>query len=270
MLGFPRPSLLEHRLATTGLRRPPRGLSWPALVALAAVIVAGSAGARGQSPSAAVSAAVASSTVVSTFPANADARVHEASPTTNYGSSAVLRVDGANDPDIESYLRFAVSGLVGSVQRATLRLYATGATVDGPTVFGTTNEWTETGIAWSNRPGPTTAAVDDEGAIATGSWMELDVTSLVTADGAFSFVVAPMSSDGVEFHSRSSTSATLRARARGRGAHKRRTRLHVAADDLGSRAGRPDAQRRSGNVEREPADRLRPPVAAVRRLRCGL
>jgi hypothetical protein len=213
---------------------------------------------------------VASSTVVSTFPANADARVHEASPTTNYGSSAVLRVDGANDPDIESYLRFAVSGLVGSVQRATLRLYATGATVDGPTVFGTTNEWTETGIAWSNRPGPTTAAVDDEGAIATGSWMELDVTSLVTADGAFSFVVAPMSSDGVEFHSRSSTSATLRARARGRGAHKRRTRLHVAADDLGSRAGRPDAQRRSGRgagTRRSPSPAsgsgATPPVRAV-------
>ena len=192
------------------MRRRPHRLSWPALVALAAVVVAGSAGARGPGPSTAASFAAAASTIVRTFPAEADARVHEASPTTNYGSSATLRVDGASDPDVESYLRFTVSVIAGSVQRATLRLYATGATADRPTVSGTSNDWTESGITWSNRPSPTTAAVDDEGAIAAGSWVELDVTSLVTADGTFSFVVAPMSSDGVEFHSRSSSSTSLR------------------------------------------------------------
>jgi hypothetical protein len=52
----------------------------------------------------------------------ADARVQEANPTTNYGADPELRVDGATDPDVESYLRFEVSGLTTPVQRATLRL----------------------------------------------------------------------------------------------------------------------------------------------------
>ncbi|MGH3066330.1 MAG: DUF7594 domain-containing protein, partial [Gaiellaceae bacterium] len=149
--------------------------------------------------------AAATETVVSTFTAEADARVHEASPTTNYGSRIVLRVDGATDPDIESYLRFTISGLAGSVQRATLRAHATTDTADGPTVAGTSNDWTELAVTWSTHPAPTTAAVDDEGAVATGSWAELDVTSLVPAEGTFSFVLAATSTDGIDFDSREST-----------------------------------------------------------------
>jgi hypothetical protein len=105
----------------TTMRGRPR-LSVLTLVALAVVGLAGSAGARWLEGSTATAATAASSTVTSTFQADADARVHEAFPTTNYGSSSVLRVDGAIDPEIESYLRFTVSGIAGSVKRATLAL----------------------------------------------------------------------------------------------------------------------------------------------------
>ena len=164
----------------------------------------------GPQASAKPAAAAATAATLSTFSASADARVQEASPATNYGASSLLRVDGATDPDIESYLRFTVSGVSGSVQRATVRLYATAGTIDGPTISGTSNGWTEGAITWSNRPAPTTAAVDDEGAIATGSWVEFDVTALVSADGTFSFVLAATSTDGVELNSRSSSSVSLR------------------------------------------------------------
>ncbi len=182
-------------------------MAWPAALVLATIGLAGSG-----SPASAetLAATAATQTVVSAFAADADTRVHEASPTTNYGSRVVLRVDGATDPDIESYLRFTVSGLAGSVQRATLRLHATAGTVDGPTVAGTSDSWAELAVTWSDRPAPTTAAVDDEGPIATGSWVELDVTSLVPANGTFSFALAATSTDGVDFDSRESSSTSLR------------------------------------------------------------
>jgi hypothetical protein len=83
---------------------------------------------------------ISAQTIVSKFPADADTRVHEVSPTTNFGSRVVLRVDGATDPDIESYLRFTVSGLAGSVQRATLRLHAVTLRLT-EAGFRTTNGW---------------------------------------------------------------------------------------------------------------------------------
>ena len=148
--------------------------------------------------------------VLTTFGAEADTRVHEAAPTANYGARAVLRVDGATDPDIESYLRFPVTGLAGTVTRATLRLHAITDTSDGPRVSGTSNDWSETTLTWNGRPAPTTAPVADAGAIAVGAWMELDVTQLVSGNGTVSFVLTATSTDGVDFDSRESTTATFR------------------------------------------------------------
>jgi hypothetical protein len=142
-----------------------------------------------------------------TFSADADARVQEANPTTNYGTSSTLRVDGGTDPDVNSYLRFTVSGVTGTVTRAMLRIYATTSegTVDGPAIYGTTNNWIESGtggITWANQPGPTSGAVDDTGAIAAGSLVEFNVTPLVAADGQVSFMLATASKDGLNFYSR--------------------------------------------------------------------
>ncbi len=140
-----------------------------------------------------------------TFAPAADARVQEATPSTNYGSSA-LRTDGGSDPDVESYLRFSVSGLPGQVTRATLRLYATSGTVDGPAVYPTSSTWTESGLVWTNRPAASGAALSDKGAITTGSWAEWDVTAAVTGNGTYSFKLQTVSTDGVDFRSRESVS----------------------------------------------------------------
>ena len=72
--------------------------------------------------------------------------------TTNYGGQNKLRVDGGADPDIESYLRFNVTGVTGPVVRARLKLSSTTGTIDGPTLRSTGNSWTEGTINWSNRP----------------------------------------------------------------------------------------------------------------------
>jgi hypothetical protein len=64
----------------------------------------------------------------------ADARVQEANPTSNYGTATTLRTDGGTDLDIDSYLRFNVSGVTGAVLSARLRVYATTNSANGPAV----------------------------------------------------------------------------------------------------------------------------------------
>jgi chitodextrinase len=143
-----------------------------------------------------------------TFAAQADARVSEAAPTTNYGTS-YLRADGGSDPDVQSYLTFNVTGVLGTVQSAKLRVFAYSDTSNGPAVSSTSSLWAETGasgITWSNRPPPTSSPTDDKGAIATDSWIEYNVTPFVIGNGSFSFVLTTSSSNGVYFYSREAAS----------------------------------------------------------------
>jgi PKD repeat protein len=145
----------------------------------------------------------AASTTALAFNPIADARVEEANPSVNYGTLTRLGTDGDAGLRIESYLRFFVSGISGTVQSATLRLYAVSdPTGDGPAVYSAGNEWSEIGINWNNRPGPTGAATADLGAVAVNTWVELDVTPLVTGNGPVSFVLAQTGTDGVTFYSR--------------------------------------------------------------------
>ena len=60
-----------------------------------------------------------------TFVANADAYVEELHPSANNGTTDYLQVESANNRNSESYIRFAVSGVTGSVQSAQLRVYTT-------------------------------------------------------------------------------------------------------------------------------------------------
>ena len=145
------------------------------------------------------------------FEVEADARIEEANPSTNFGTSTSLRNDAG--PDVETFLRFQIAGLTGPVTSAKLRLFATSGTSNGPAVFGTSSDWVESGaggITWNNRPGRTSAATDDEGAIPTASFVELDVKSLVTGNGPQSFTLATTSTDGVSYSSREVTDVTRR------------------------------------------------------------
>jgi uncharacterized repeat protein (TIGR01451 family) len=143
-----------------------------------------------------------------TFTPEADARVQEDQPTVNFGTS-FLRADGGADPDVDSYLRFPVTGITGPVQTAKLRVWATSATVDGPAAYGTGNSWTETGINWNNRPALTSGANDDKGAIGAGAWIEYDVRPLVNGNGTYSFDLATASTDEIDFASREDANTSL-------------------------------------------------------------
>jgi hypothetical protein len=129
----------------------------------------------------------------------ADAQVLQANPDTNYGTTTKLNVDS---PGEESYIRFSVTGVTGAVQSATLRLFVTNGSSNGPAVYGTDNSWSETGITWNNRPAPTTGAIANIGSAVANVWAEYNVTALVTGDGTYDLVFLPDSTDGVSFTSR--------------------------------------------------------------------
>jgi hypothetical protein len=177
------------------------------LTALAALVVALLTCVSLAAAQRSVTTSTAATTVV--FGAVADARVHEASPGSNYGTSSTLRTDLGSGANVESFLRFSVVGLSGSVQRALLRVYAYNGTADGPAVYASSSSWSESAITWSSRPALTSGAVADVGAL-SGSWAEWDVTSLVSGDGVFSFALRATSSDGVDFYSRQSGNTGLR------------------------------------------------------------
>ncbi len=138
-----------------------------------------------------------------TYAVEADARVKQASPATNYGSLAYVSVDGAPDPIEESYLRFNVSGVSGAIQSAKLRVYVTAnGTVNGPAVQLAGNAWTESTLTWNTRPALLSGAADNKGALPINAWVEYNVTSLVTGNGTYTFALIADSTDGAEFSSR--------------------------------------------------------------------
>ena len=137
-----------------------------------------------------------------TFTVNpvADAWVDSATPGTNYGSASSLSAD--TSPASQSFLRFSVSGITAPVNNARLRVFAFSSTNNGPAVHAAGPGWTETGVTWNNRPAATGYALDDVPGIASGTWVEYDVTAAITGDGTFVLALIPASSDAVSFYSR--------------------------------------------------------------------
>jgi hypothetical protein len=137
-----------------------------------------------------------------TVAATADAFVNAASPDSNYGGDARLYTDGS--PVFRSYLRFDLSGLAGRVvTKATLQIHAEtdGATGETIEVRGADSSWTEDGITYENAPSPG-AIIDSAGQVSAGSWVSLDVTPLVSANGAATFVVDSQDDTRIRFASR--------------------------------------------------------------------
>lgn len=144
-----------------------------------------------------------------TFTAGADARVVQASPTTNYGTATTLQVDGDTGAAQTSYIRFITSGISGSIQSVKLRVFCTtNGTANGPAVYLADNNWIESGtggITWNTQPALLSGVAGNTGAFGTSVWVEYDVTSLVTGNGTFTFALLADSTDGVTFSSREGT-----------------------------------------------------------------
>lgn len=127
------------------------------------------------------------STVSTTFNPVADASVLANRPTSNLGSRSQLRLDAT--PTMNSYLRFDVQGLTGTVNSATLRLFVDTTSSVGFTAHEVTdNSWAEDGITFDNAPAIGTV-INSSGATTAGSYVEVDVTSYITGNGLASLAL---------------------------------------------------------------------------------
>lgn len=147
------------------------------------------------------------------FRAAHDAYVRSTSPTKNYGRDKTLRLLGSGSDAYRSYLKFSVSGVSGTVQRATLRWYVVDGSNMGGAVFAVSNNyagsgtaWVETGIKWNNAPALSGSALATRGSVNSNTWVEYDVTAAVNGNGTFSFGLASTLSDSLRANADESAS----------------------------------------------------------------
>jgi large repetitive protein len=134
-----------------------------------------------------------------TIAPKADAYVSSAAPRTNFGSATELRA--GSSPELRSYLRFDLAGVMATISQATLRLYAASGTSVGYDVrSGGSKNFNEKTITYQNAPS-VGAVVASVGPFAAG-WTAVDVTSMVTAGAATTIAVTSTSLTALSFTSR--------------------------------------------------------------------
>ncbi len=142
--------------------------------------------------------------VVSTFTFNpiADSYVNSSSPGTNFGTATTLRADAS--PIVQSYLRFGVQGLSGTVTRATLRIFTNSSSSTGYEVRNVTdNSWSELTINYSNAPAFDVVTATS-GAFGTGVWTTVDITPLVSGNGTLNITLTTTNATAFSLASRES------------------------------------------------------------------
>jgi hypothetical protein len=126
--------------------------------------------------------------VRSVFTPAADAYVSRARPDRNFGSGPTLHTDAFPKAE-RSYLRFDLRQLAGTVDTATLRLYAETASRTGYAVRPVTaTGWAESAITYANAPAPG-SVVASSGRVAGEGWTSVDVTDLVHGAGVVAVVL---------------------------------------------------------------------------------
>ena len=143
-----------------------------------------------------------------TFTPTDDAHVKSSSPTNSYGSDSRIRTRFGS-PDYDVYLKFAVTGVSGAVQKATLRLYVEDGSDDGGMLYLVANDyldgsgpWLETGLTFANAPAISGSPVGSAGATSNGSWIELDVTAVINGSGIYSFALTSDSTNSNYYSSK--------------------------------------------------------------------
>lgn len=138
-----------------------------------------------------------------TFTAIADSYVDELHPANNNGTQTTLQVENVSKHGLESYIKFTVTGISGTIQSAKLRVYLTSRSMsNGPAGYATSNTWTETGITWNNRPARLGSALDNKGSITKDTWISYNVAPRITGNNTYSFVLVADTTDQISFSSR--------------------------------------------------------------------
>lgn len=138
---------------------------------------------------------------VLTFTPTDDASIRETGPDRVYNRTTI-EVDADSKKD--GLLRFDVAGVGAQpVASVTLRLFVTDRSNTGGEFFEMLDtNWSENSVTWNNAPAGDGGLLGSLGAVAAGSWYELDVTSLVDGGGAVSIRIISDDRNGVDYASK--------------------------------------------------------------------
>lgn len=140
----------------------------------------------------------------------ADTYVSAGSPAQNFGAERRLNSDG--NPEEQSFIRFAVQGISGPVASAVLRLQVANPSpaANGTIRLMSNTTWSETETIYTNRPAIDGAVVGTFNQVSDGTWVEVNLTSVITGPGVYSFGITQAGTDGVNFVSREVGDASRR------------------------------------------------------------
>jgi hypothetical protein len=138
-----------------------------------------------------------------TFTPVADAYIYSSKPDANQGSAPALRVDGS--PVMRSYVRFDLSTLIdGSITSVILKVYANSSLSQGFSIDQLANDtWQENKITYETAPTPG-STIGLSGAVSSGRWVSVDITSYIKGAGIYDLVFSPLSSIQLSLASRES------------------------------------------------------------------
>jgi len=142
-----------------------------------------------------------------TFNAVADANVKSSSPNNNYGTATTIRIKFTDTEIHYSYIKFTVAAGSSPVTGAKLRLFCTDGSPDGGSVYLVSNSWSENTITWNNAPPITGTPATQFVNVVAGTFAELDVSSIVTAPGTYTFAMTSASSNSAYYSSKEGTNA---------------------------------------------------------------
>jgi hypothetical protein len=153
-------------------------------------------------PAAVVTTPAPSGPTTVAFVAVEDTYTEAQTGTTNYGTATNVFAD--TSPARRGYLKFVANGITGTVQTAVIRLWVTDSTSNAPQIATITSAWAETTLTWDTQPAPGPMA-GDLGSVATNTFIEYPVTTVINGDGTYSFVLVPQSSNSLGVASREAT-----------------------------------------------------------------
>jgi hypothetical protein len=131
----------------------------------------------------------------------ADTYADSANPTVTHGSSTSLRVDGS--PLVQSYLRFDLSSVPGTITGLTLKVQATSSSTGGYAVRGVAdNTWSESALNWNTAPPIGTVNAGQSGAFQSNTLTSVDVPSLINGSGILSMSMIGINGTAISFSSR--------------------------------------------------------------------
>ncbi len=140
------------------------------------------------------------------FPVISDAWVYQPLPTRNYGASTSITVRSASSGlGASGYLKFTVSGVTRPVQSAKVRIRTgTKAFPSSRLYWIVDTSWSENTITWNNAPlyFYTQYAT---GALPASTWVEFDVSSIVTGNGTYTIGLTAADTVGLWYYSRESS-----------------------------------------------------------------